>query len=351
MEEIVIDNVKYDCYFILGVTPDDTVDHIQKTFKKKAKMLHPDKMSDVDKKDKKKVEHRRKHFNILTTCYNHLMSKKQSFMKTKMGSIEKVKMSDTVPTKQFDNDKELNVFNKEFERLRVTNPNDFGYEVSDRLTKVEDYDTFNYAPCRQFNSGKHFNQDEFNKLFEYNQQNNESNSQNEGALVHKTTDGFYGYNTADFGNAALVSSYNGLMIVGDNFGNSGVGYSDTHYSDYKKSFSAPKNPDTKLHIPTEFTRQSSKTSPLSESEMHKQLQLQQQSRYLPTEMTRGGGGPSRRNFQMQEEMLLQRQNDEIKQKEEQDKQFILQYQHMYDQNTIQDAFNRRLISSSENISF
>jgi hypothetical protein len=255
-------------------------------------------------------------------------------------------MNDNIPTKQFENDKDLNVFNKEFERIRVTTPNDYGYEVSDRLTKVEDYEAFNYTPYRQFSGSKHFNTDEFNKMFEYNQEKHGSTIPTEGAVIHKTTDGFYGYNTADFGNAALVSSYNGILIVGDNLGSSGVGYSDGQYSDYKKSFEAPINPDNKLNLPTEYSRKTKRSAPLSNAEMQKQLELQKKHRQLSIEST--NQGPSNRNFKLQEEMLIKSQKEELRKKEEQDKQFILQFQNLYDTDMIQDALNNKLVTSYEN---
>jgi curved DNA-binding protein CbpA len=348
MEEIIIDNVKYDCYFILGVTPTDSVEQIQKTFKKKAKLLHPDKLSLDDKKNKALVEHRQKHFNILVACFNHLINKKQSYLasKKKRSQDIRVKMSDNLETKQFDNHSELNSFNDEFDRMHVSTPNDFGYEVKDRLTKVEDYEAFNYTPVRQFNS-KQFNNDDFNKAFEYHQEKAGQKSISEGALIHKTTDGFYGYNTGDLGNAASVSSYNGVMIIGDNFGSTGIGYSDSYYSDYKQSFSGPSNPETRLSIPQDFTPTPKKNQALTKSEMQKQLALQQQHRNIQNTSS----GPSRMNFRMQEDILIQAQQQELKKKEEQDKQFILQYQHMYDQNTIQDALNKRLLTSADYTSF
>ena len=52
---------------------------------------------------------------------------------------------------------------------------------------------------------------------------------------------------------------------------------------------------------------------------------------------------------MQEEMLIKSQQEELRKKEEQDKQFILQFQNLYgDSNMIQDALNNKLVTSYEN---
>lgn len=340
---VKIDGTKYDAYFILGVTPKDSIEHIQKAFKKKAKILHPDKMSISDKKDTQLYEHRKKHFNVLVECYNCLVSKKRSFETFKNKEPEKVRMSENLPSRQFESDTENQNFNAEFEKMRVINPNDFGYQAN-RMTKVEDYDSFSYTPTQQFNN-RHFNPDDFNKAFEYQQEVSELASQPSGAIIHKTSDGFAGYNSGDLEGVAAVSSYNGVLIVGDNFGSSGTGYSDANYADYKQSFDAPKNPTQILVVPPEFIYKSKKSVPLTKAEMQQQIALQQQNRSSSV------GSSSKLNFKAQEELLIKKQGEQLQQKEEQDKQFILQYQHLYDSNTINDALNKRLLMSQDYTSF
>ena len=43
--------VIYDAYFILGVTPEDSLEHITKEYRRKAKLLHPDKLSNSDSRN------------------------------------------------------------------------------------------------------------------------------------------------------------------------------------------------------------------------------------------------------------------------------------------------------------
>ena len=80
--ELMIDQVTYDAYFILGVTPEDSMDHITKEYRKKAKTLHPDKLSASDKLDPKKVLKRSKQFKILVDCYMFIQNKKQRYNET-----------------------------------------------------------------------------------------------------------------------------------------------------------------------------------------------------------------------------------------------------------------------------
>lgn len=348
MEEIIIDNVSYDPYFFIGVTPDDSLEHITKVYKKKAKLTHPDKLSKEDKKSKRKVEERIKHFKILVTCFEYIDSKKKSFTnqhRRKNVDVEYAQVEDlNVPLKEFDNSNSLDVFNSSFERLRVNTPNDFGYEVSKRLEKKEDYENFNYKPTKVFS--KNFNSSDFNKVFEYRQTQfeNQKDNMNENQIIHKTSDGFNGYNSANLGNCASVSSFNGLLMVGDNFGQSGVGYNDVNYSDYKQSFECPTNPEKKIKIPENFKGKTTlSTNPLSPSEMKRKLdsQLNHRNQVLSD---RGSSVP---NFAQQERELLSRQKRSLRDKVNQDKQFILQFQHLYNEQTINDALNNRLLTSAD----
>jgi hypothetical protein len=57
---------------------------------------------------------------------------------------------------------------------------------------------------------------------------------------------------------------------------------------------------------------------------------------------------SKQNFRLQEEMLLEKQELELKQKIEQDKHMILQFQDMYsDKSLIQAALDNRLLTSAD----
>ena len=343
---IIIDKIECNPYFVLGVTPDDNIEHITKMYREKAKRAHPDKMSKEDKKSSKKVAERIQYFKIVVQCFEYLQNKKQNFMQVNRNThVTPSSVDMNIPLESFENQNQADNFNKSFEKLRVSNPNDFGYEVKDRLTKVDDYEKFSYKPIKQFDS-KQFDQGSFNKTFEYNkfQYEKDSKINEERQIIHKTTDGFAGYNSASLGGCASVSSYNGLLLVGDNFGKSGVGYSDTNFSDYQQSFQAAGNPNKKVSVPETFVANPLKDAPLTASQMTKQVNRQLQNR---GNIEVNNSGPSRSNFESAQEELLRRQQLELEQKIGQDREFILQYQGLYDQNTLQSAFSGNLITSPD----
>jgi curved DNA-binding protein CbpA len=345
--EIKIDNIVYDVYFILGVTSEDSIEHITKEFKKKAKLLHPDKLSIEDRKDPKKVLKKTKQFKVLTECFEFISNKKQSFnysRQNKHSQIEIINNTD-LNQKQFDNSNDLKFFNDEFSRLKVETPNDFGYDF-ERIPALDErnyeklaneYNSDTFKPTKLF-TGKKFDPKDFNKTFEYHQSQFE---EPETALIHKTTDGFNGYNSGFLSGAnelgcASVSSFNGVMIVGDNFGESGVGYNDSNFSDYRQSFKKPKNPNSKLNVPSDFKQKITKDTPLSQTQIDEQLRLRKNIEIKSKEEC---------YFTEQEKVLLQSQINEQKNKSQQDKEFILKYQNMFDSQTIQDAMNKKLVTS------
>lgn len=348
--EIMIDNIVYDVYFILGVTSDDTIEHITKEFKKKAKILHPDKMSIQDRNDQKKLAKRSKQFKILTECFAFISDKKQSYnYSNKKIPIDIINNTNLIQ-QDFNNNNELDKFNNEFSRLKLQTPNDFGY-TTERMPELSStnfeklksqYQSETFKPVQLYN--KKFDQNDFNKSFEYHQSQYESNT--ETALIHKTSDGFNAYNSGflsgsgDLG-CASVSSFNGIMIVGDNFGESGIGYNDTNYSDYKMSFSSQKNPDSKINVPNDFKRKINKESPLTQNEIDKQIRLRKNNNISNT------SGPSKNNYKLQEELLLKNQKLNKEQKAQEDRDFILKYQHMFDNQTIQDAINKKLVTNDD----
>jgi len=334
MNLIKIDNEEYDPYFILDVIQDDDISHITKIFRQKAKLLHPDKLTSSEKQNQNIVKKRTKHFKILVECYDYIISKKKELLKNK--SINENFENEILTFAKNDVDN----FNNDFMKTRVDTPNDYGYSV-ERMSNEKDYEQFEYKPPQLFDT-KNFNSNDFNKAFEYQktQFEDESNNSITGALIHKTTDDFYGYNTADLNGIATVNSYNGILITGDNFGQSGIGYSDGNYSDYKQTFNRAKNPES-LNIPNDF-KYNSDVKKLSKSESDKELRRLQELRndHIIS-------GSSKTNFKLQEQELLKKQNNFIKEKEENDKQFISQFKNLFkDQNLIETALNGKLIKDS-----
>jgi hypothetical protein len=338
MDKIIINGETFNPYFMLDVVPDDNEDFITKSFRKKAKMWHPDK---IKTKDLEKLRQANLHFKVLVESYEYIINKKQSVNHSKKREhIEVVNITNLKP-KNIDNSNELDTFNQEFNNLHVKTPNDFGYEIDPRLKDTNEYDNFKYKPYQLFDT-KQFNSNDFNKLFEYQQQQHGNNNMEVG-VYHTSTDGFNGYNGGDLGSTASVSSYNGLMIIGDTHGQSGVGYYDSTYSDYKKSFEAARNPNDKVILPDDFEAQTSKKiTPLSKQESQRQIELQIQHRNNDI----NSGNSSKQNFKTQEQILLEKQELELKLKIEHDKKMILQFQDMYgDKSLIQAALDNRLLTS------
>jgi curved DNA-binding protein CbpA len=337
MEKIKVDNVSYDPYFMLNVCPEDTESQVTKSFRKLAKIWHPDKLKFNDNENLMKKEQYKQMFKVIYASYEYIMTKKNSNYKKKDDIT--INKNDNLPIKQIYNSNELNHFNKEFEKNRVETPNDFGYTVN-RFQTINEYEksSDSLKPYKLFDSKK-FNQDDFNSTFEYNQkQFYDSENKHELQPYHKTSDGFNAFNSCDLNGAANVSSYNGVMIVGDTFGQSGVGYYDNNFSDYKQTFSTPKNPNNKIKIPKDFKINNEDTV-LTQQEFEIKLQSQIKNRKLEPIVSS--------NYKHEEQTFLGHQKNIIKEKIKNDKKVILQYQNMFDKEIISNAFNGNLICSSD----
>ena len=284
-------------------------------------------------------------------CYAHILGNKNDYhSKRRSDEAINIPSFDDLPTKRFDNSDELNTFNAKFSTMRMESPNDFGYHT-ERIAALDDdgknfedlkrqYSTSQYRPQQLFDK-KNFSPQDFNKAFEYQQTQFDGRTDDSQLVIHKTTDGFSGYNSATLDNCAYVSSYNGVLLVGDNFGQSGLGFNEGNYSDYRQTFNAPKNPDA-LNVPDTFVATPLKVKPLSKSEMEQQLRLrEEQLQYSDV------GKGSRRNFNAQTEELLEKQQRDLKNKIADDKKFILQYKHLFEEQTIQDALNGNLLTNQD----
>jgi len=329
MVQIEIDGQLIDPYFILGVVETDNEQFITKSFKRKAKMWHPDKISREDVKDPIKVQNTKRHFKVLVESYEFIMNQLKS---SNLYFRREIKESQSDKIKSIDNSDDLNLFNKKFNKLRVDGPNDFGYDV-ERMVDVNDYDNFEYKPYKQnFGDSKNFNKDDFNKAFEYQQEFYNENGSGEVGIYHKTSDGFNAYNGGDLGGSATVSSYNGIMIVGDTYGQSGIGYYDATYSDYKKTFEGPKNPNKILDIPVDFKQTNKTIKPLSMSESKRQVELQKSNRNMNKDSR-----PDKRAFKIQEQLLLEKQEQDIKDKLEYDKRVVSEYGNLFTDKRLVDS--------------
>ncbi|NBP02833.1 MAG: hypothetical protein EBU90_22500 [Proteobacteria bacterium] len=326
METICVDEEYYDPYFILGVTRDDTLDQIKSAFRKRAKRYHPDKAS-----NKSEVEKYELRFKIVVASYEYIKNKR-------IGQLTNKKNNQTVVKTKFD-EESLKQFNDEFIK-EETSPMSFGYGEHKHVTSEKDYQELEKNLCiiNQF-EGKDFSSEEFNRMFEYLKTAHSSTSEEterNKSLIHKTTDGFYGFNTGDVGDFAQVSSYNGLMVTGDNFGQSGLGYWNSNYGDYRYSYSEVKNPEEVIQVPEKFKSQNT-VKKITRKQLNNRVKEYQLKEAVPVK----GKGYRELNEQFYQNTL-----NDLMTKQEQDKQMIMQYaKQNYPVETLQQAMAGRLEQS------
>uniref|UniRef100_A0A6C0H798 J domain-containing protein n=1 Tax=viral metagenome TaxID=1070528 RepID=A0A6C0H798_9ZZZZ len=324
METICVDEEYYDPYFILGVTHDDTLDQIKSAFRKRAKRYHPDKASNNSEVAKYELR-----FKIVVASYEYIKNKRT-------GQLTNTKKNQTVVKPNFDKET-LKHFNEKFVK-EDTSPMSFGYGEHKRVESEKDYQELEKNLCiiNQF-EGKDFSHDEFNRLFEYLKINSTSDETEQNkSLIHKTTDGFYGFNTGDVGDFAQVSSYNGLMVTGDNFGQSGLGYWNNNYGDYRYSYTTVRNPEEVIQVPEEFKSQNA-AKKINRKQLNNRVKEYQSKEAVPVK---------REGYRELNEQFYQKTLHVLMTKQEQDKQMIMQYaKQSYPAETLQQAMAGQLEQS------
>ncbi len=305
----------YDPYQILEITHDDTDEAIAKAFRRKARKYHPDK-APHHKKQKYEVC-----FMILLQSYEYIKSKRvdgKRYIPSQSSNLQS--QSDNLrrqPDTQF------------------KKANDIVYEKGDRILPessriqtINEYEKFKPTYVNQFSDTK-YNSKTFNNIFEYNKhahQKQHNTDQNETkTLIHRSTDGFYGYNTSDL-YGALVSSYNGLLITHD-VDELGGGYYNTNYGDFQHTFDAPKNPQTKVKVPKQFVvrQQETNNPPSNESKL----------KYSPNEQIDT-------DIESCKDTLLKLQVTDLQNDCKSNKRIILKNLHMFDETTSSKALNGEL---------
>lgn len=325
MDVITVDGKQYDPYFILDVTRDDSDKHISKSFREKVKKYHPDKY--IDKEKKTKYE---QYFKILSESYRYIQEKRTISCDLRKDYKSKKIKNDKVPSLDSKVPKNKNTTKKP----KTHNPNDFGYgDDYKRMEKIEDYEKENLNIFKQFGKKK-FSLNEFNTMFDYNRRNEDQDNITSKALIHKTTDGFSGYNSADFGNSALVSSFNGLLITGDDLGERGVGYWGANYSDYKYSYKrGTKNPDRHIQVPKDYNSNSKKF----DENIDKKY-----SEYKCNYNNKNFKTKERINFKTEQDILYEKTYNKLLEKEQHDKKMVMKYINQYDEQTIKMALTGEL---------
>lgn len=324
---IEYNGIEYDPYFILGVVEEDPLEHITSEYKKLVKIFHPDKIK--DKSNHEKLQNRIDQFNVINECYNFIHNKKSPFLKSQV--LPELNSQHTIDRKPIFKQNDTKSFNKNFENLKGLTPNDIGYDYK-RMDPCSDfeqlrsrYQSDEFKISNVFDK-KSFNHSDFNKMFEYNNHVNPISNANE-LTTYQTTDGFNAF--GDVGSAAPVSSYNGILLTGNSDFNS------ENYTDYKQSF-GNTNPINNT-VPSDFTSRNHVDTPLSTSEFDNQIRLRKQQTF----------NVSNKSKAEHEQELLQKQQNALQKEKDQHKNYVLQYQHLYDQQTIEAAKNNKLITSPD----
>jgi curved DNA-binding protein CbpA len=308
MDIIKVDGKEYDPYFILDVTREDDNTHITKSFRSKVKKYHPDKYTDPKKKEKYE-----KYFKILNESYRYIKSKREICSKKDKGHVQS-------ETKNMCKD-DLDKFNKTFDKKIDVDENTY-----ERIKNIDDYKNTKDIDIYNLFDTKKFKIDEFNNLFEYNKQTQEQERDKiiERSLIHKTSDGFYGYNSNNVDNCALVSTFNGLMISGDILENNGCWGSN--YGDYKFSYKLAKNPQKLVNVKVK-----QKTKTINPDEYIQN--------YKSTKPIIKG------NFQQQNKNFEKKIYENLIEQELHDEEIVKKYIDQYDNNTISKAFSGELPQS------
>ena len=317
-----VDNTEYDPYFILDITRDSSDAEVTKAYKKKVKRYHPDKLpKNTPESEYIRAEHM---YRVVNECFKEIMSNRGYGLRSQPATtFEPQEMTD------------LSKFNKEFEDKMYDHPNDFGYGDHHHISTVEEYDQFEPQYVNQFKDKK-FSREEFNRVFEYNKQQEPDEDESSKALqLHRTSDGFVAAAGADIG-AAPVSSFNGLLLVGDEYGQSGVGYYGDGYSDYRQVHRGTANPQMVQQVPGEFVSEEKK---FRGKNIEKEL-LSQQKRRMENTMPNAG------TYKEGERQMYQQQISQLQEQEATERERVMRYANkMYDQNTLSRALEGRLDQS------
>lgn len=332
----------FDPYCILGVDRDATPKEINKAYKDKAILYHPDRPGNRGDKDKAK------YFKMVCTSYEVLSdpTKRQQYntnysathMNMKKGSKSTVKQQKQNKVNINKDNFNVNKFNAEFEKNRAKDPNDIGYgdNMQPHLTKDQisadgsmrrdDVD----APKRLFND-KAFNREEFNKVFEYQKQ------QEDGGLVerHEGEPMAFALNS---GTAYTdIAVYNGAMIIGhdtDDFSsidnNNGL-----DYTDYQRGYSGAYNPSFNKKKLGKISREQQYTEDTAMSP--DELKRKYNERMAGMDLDLGiSEGDRKQNFFLEEQKYMKQKELEMEQEQNKHKDIVFKYKDQFPQHLLND---------------
>lgn len=365
-----------DLYLVLGVDYNATQKQIKKAYRKKAKLLHPDKHRGVSASELKSINEEMCLLNAVYAVLSDPSRKKKydnaysaTFQELK-GPYEKIQELDyllksgQITEEEYrriweeqmpeeadavcDYDSEIHnagsrfseAFNKKFMKTRAEDPNDFGYgkygeELAPRskdtsyTTAVENSDL--KKPKKIFKSKK-FDISRFNHTFD------KYRKETSWDLV--PTDGPEGIDaSSEVGFATKVSSFNGLLIVGTD---PEKGYNSTNktvgYADYQESFDQTENPEDYQEEPEEIIAEyrdqlHEETKRLNSSEFKKRVESVEEDRSEQIEP------------QQTQEEYYQKKRKKLKKEKKKHRKFVERYANQFKPGLIHKAFGGLLESS------
>lgn len=335
-----INVVDIDPYFFLGVTQNDDINFVTKMFRKKAKKLHPDKNYFSTNEEK---NYSREQFQLLIQCYEYILSNhnhSNSFdLKHSFNKQSQYSQYSSSPT---NTKKQKVVFDELSQNIsKVNTVNSFGYGSVSKLESKDDYDKHKPKIHKLFNE-KSFDVSTFNNVFDYQKKKSKKNKQsNSTGLIHRTSDGFFGYNSGSLADCSLVHSYNGLLLVGDDLGESGKGYFSSIYSDYKQSFdncknpvSLPSNPELETVLKQSNSSSKKKKTYSNYNECYSELTNQLNNSL------------NKMSFVDSNNFFEQKKRFDLLESIEHDKKFVTKHIHMFPKQTIESASKNVLKKST-----
>jgi hypothetical protein len=121
------------------------------------------------------------------------------------------------------------------------------------------------------------------------------------------------------------------MVTGDDFGESGVGYWGEGYSDYKKSFTGIKNPDSIVRVPENFVPRD------TEKKVH--MKFDDYKKAYDCAINKQ---ENITNFNAEKEKMCNRTMDELAEREKQDETFVKRFVSQYSPQFVSAAMNGEL---------
>ena len=337
-----------DLYEILGVEKNASLKDIKDAYRKKDKKLHSDKTNFIElEMDTKLTEddlvQNELKLKQLNEAYKILSDpdKRRDYDQKYAANHEELKknyeemLEEDNPTDYIteDDPRYINIdeFNRKFEekREKENDPNEFGYgEYGKDLharTEKEEYDPDDIdKPTCMFGENEQFDINKFNQAFEH---------FNEPKSFMSTELEPVGSNTnLEQTMGASVSTYSGLMIVGDESIGSGA-----NYTDYKSGFTGISNPVEFESV--DYSRNMNKdTGKINKNDFAKRLQEMQNERESFTKELDNKDKLNKVEF---ENKLIQEQRNNDKhiiESIENNKDYVKKFANQYPEHLIQAAF-------------